>query len=192
MDRGARFFWTLVAGLAAASGYFAVGVERQRAEARQTSVPLQTGDVVRLERVIDGDTVLVKSEAGQETTVRLLGIKAFEATPEREPVARFGKGAIDAIRELTHDVPLRVMVDTTGQDRHGRTLATLYAGDRDLGLALVQRGLAMVYTVYPFPAMPYYSQAQQNARDKQLGLWGDAAALLRADALAAEWRRRTE
>jgi endonuclease YncB( thermonuclease family) len=181
-----------VAGLAAASAYFAVGVERQRVQARQASAPLRTGDVVRLDRVIDGDTVIVKNDGGSVTTIRLLGIKAFEAMPERDPTARFGQGAVQAIQELAKDAPLRVMVDATAEDKHGRTLATLYAGDRDLGLVLVQRGLALVYTVYPFPAMPYYSQAQENARAAQLGIWGDGAARLRAEALAAEWRRRTE
>lgn len=158
----------------------------------KVAVPLQTGDIVQLDGVVDGDTLSVKSSAGDDTQVRLLGIKAFEAVPERDPMSRFGRAAVDAHNQLIGDAPLRVLVHTTAQDKHGRTIATLYVGETDVGLALVQKGLAMVYTVYPFPGMPYYLEQQARARAEKKGIWADAAAVARADALGQEWRRRTE
>lgn len=155
-------------------------------------MPLQTGDVVQLDGVVDGDTLSVKSSTGDNTHVRLLGIKAFEAVPERDPMSRFGRAAIDAHNRLIDDAPLRVLVHTTPQDKHGRTIATLYVGETDVGLSLVQQGLAMVYTVYPFPGMPYYLEQQAKARAEKKGFWADAPAVARADQLAAEWRRRNE
>jgi len=192
VDRGARFFWTLVVGLGAASGYFATGVQAQRAEAKQTVASIETGDVVQLVRVIDGDTITVKDDTGLEAQVRLLGIKTFEQIPERDPVARFGKGAVESLEQKTKDAPLRVLLNTPPQDRHGRYLATLYVGDSDLGLVLVQQGLAMVYTVYPFPSMGYYIQEQTKARTDRRGIWGDDVAARRADALAQDWRKQSE
>lgn len=192
MDRGTRFFWVLVAGLGAASGYFSVGVSAQRAEAKQATAPLETGAMVQLVRVIDGDTVMVKDDSGLEATVRVLGIKCFEQIPERDPVARFGKASVDEVSRIASEAPLRVLLNTPPQDRHGRYIATLYAGDTDLGLALVQRGLAMVYTVYPFSSMGYYIQEQTKARTDRRGLWSDPVVTQRADALAQEWRKKSE
>jgi micrococcal nuclease len=190
VDRGARVFWTLVTVLAGASVFFAVGAVRRQQELKHSDVELHTGDVVELVRAIDGDTVVVRDGAGNEVTVRILGIKAFEPQPERDEVARFGRSAMDAIQELAKNQSLRLMVHSTPQDTHGRTLATLYAGDADVGLELVKRGLGMVYTPYPFPALSVYLSAQAEARGAHRGLWSDPAAANRAAALAHEWGSR--
>jgi micrococcal nuclease len=191
VDRGAKIFWGLVVVLAGASTFFGVGAVREHQSLAHATVELQTGDVVHLARSVDGDTIVVKSEQGSEVEVRILGIKAFEPQPERDPTSRFGRDATAAIEELSQKEGLRVMIHTTPKDSHGRTLATLFAGNADLGLELVKRGLVMVYTPYPFPAMSVYLQAQSEARSARRGLWGDQAASDRADAFAHEWGNRS-
>ena len=65
----------------------------------------------------------------------------------------------------------------------------LFAGTEDVGLWMVSKGHAVVYTVYPFANMSAYLQAQQKARQQRLGLWASASAGNQADALAREWAR---
>jgi endonuclease YncB( thermonuclease family) len=90
------------------------------------------------------------------------------------------------------DRPVRVVLNATPKDRHGRFLATLYADDQDVGLGLVRQGLALVYTVYPFPAMQFYLQEQDLARAGRRGLWASEEVSDRALALSREWQRQTQ
>ncbi|WP_438025869.1 hypothetical protein [Sorangium sp. So ce233] len=46
----------------------------------------------------------------------------------------------------------------------------------------------LAYTAYPFPALPMYLQAQEQARAERAGLWSNPEVVARADALLAEWR----
>jgi micrococcal nuclease len=124
--------------------------------------------------------------------VRLLGIKSFPVQPERDPVARFGKAAVDELRRMTENQPLRVLLHDPPKDRHGRTLAELFVGQSDVGLELVKRGHALVYTVHPFPSMPLYQEEQEEARAERRGLWANDHAVRQADLMIAQWGRATE
>ena len=192
MDRGIRVFWFLIVVLSGATAFFVAGVLRQRSEIRKDELALQTGDVISLSKVVDGDSVVVKNEAGSEAPVRLLGIKTFEQEPARDITARYGRDAVQAIGEIVGNEPVRVLVHSTPKDKHGRTIATLFVGDDDVGLALVSRGLAMVYTVYPFPAMQLYLQEQTKAQTEKKGIWADPEVSARAGALAREWRKQSQ
>ena len=190
VDRRAYIFWIIIGLLLAASAFFARGVAQQRAELVDTdAASLSSGQVVELFRVVDGDTVIVRTKKGDKVVVRLLGIKAFEHHSSKDPAAPVGKEAVRALEEVGKAHPLRVMLGPTPQDRHGRTIATLI-GQTDVGLALVRRGLALVYSVYPYPALPLYLEAQGEARSRKVGLWGDAALVRRADALEKRWAAR--
>ena len=105
-------------------------------------------------------------------------------------IAVYGRAAEDALRRLVGDRPLRVLLNTPPRDRHGRTIATLYAGEQDIGMALISEGHALVYSVYPFASMPVYLQAQVQARSKSLGLWGNPDVSTKAEALINEWARQ--
>jgi micrococcal nuclease len=192
VDRGARIFWLLVVVLSGASLFFISGVIKQTSEAKQDGLSLQSGDTVRLAAVVDGDSVVVKNEAGSTAPVRILGIKAFGPTPERDVTARYGKDAMAAITEVAGQEPIRVLVHTTPKDKSGRTLATLYIGTDDVGMTLVSRGLALVYTQYPFPSMAIYLQEQNKAQADRRGFWADPEVAQRAIALQREWRSKAE
>lgn len=189
MERSTRFFWALVALLLGASVFYGAEAWRFNAANAQRDAVLASGDVVTLETVLDGDTLVVAKEGAGKTTVRLLGIKSFEAKQAKDDAALHGRQAEEALRRLATGQPLRVLLNAPPKDRHGRTLAALFVGGDDIGLALVARGHALVYTVYPFPQMQAYLAAQAQARGQRLGLWGDPAVVERAEGLIREWAR---
>lgn len=129
----------------------------------------------RVQRVIDGDTVEVRRD-GQVETVRIAGIDA----PERgQPGGDAARLALEAILGGGE-----VEVLASGRDRHGRTIARIERGGRDVGRLLVQAGHAWQFTRYDDSAG--LRQAEQFARANGLGLWADP------DALAPWlWRRQS-
>jgi endonuclease YncB( thermonuclease family) len=188
MSRGTRIYWLLIALLLGLGASFAVGAERRKRELTGTpEATLVDGELVRLGRVVDGDSVVVRKADASEVPVRLLGVKAFAPQASRDPTERFGRAAVDELGRLFSDKPVRVALHTTPKDRHGRTLATLFVEGRDVGLGLVESGLALVYTVYPFPAMSVYLREQQAARAGSRGLWGDREVARRAELLERAW-----
>ena len=189
MERATFAFWLLVALLLGGATFYGFEAWRWQAAAQPRDAALASGDLVTLKSVLDGDTVVVTKDADGLATVRLLGVKAFESKAAKDDTAVHGRSAEEALRRLAADQPLRVLLNNPPKDRHGRTLATLYAGGDDLGLALVARGHALVYTVYPFAQMQAYLQAQQQARTQRLGLWADPAVVERAEALIRDWAR---
>lgn len=190
MDRGTWLFWSIIAVLVGSSVFFALGVERQRREGRSAEVSLESGEVVSLEQVVDGDTLLVRTAAGAQVSVRLLGVKAFDTKIEKDVTKTYGQAAIDALRRWLEGKPARVLLHATPKDKYGRSIATLFVDERDVGLELLKEGLALAYTVYPFAAMPMYLKEQEVARADRRGLWSNPEAVQRADALSAEWRRQ--
>lgn len=187
MERATAAFWLLVAALLGASVFYGSEVWRFRAAAKEAT--LASGDVVQLQSVVDGDTLVVTKEGQGNATVRLLGIKTFDAKLGKDETAVYGRAAEEAVKRLAAEQPLRVLLNNPPKDRHGRTLASLYAGGDDIGFVLVARGHALAYTEFPFPNLQTYLQAQRAAREQRLGLWADAAMAERADALAREWAK---
>ena len=184
-------FWLLVASLLGAAGYFGFNAEARRRQVQQSAAAVQDDEVVALATVVDGDTVVVKKQDGATVAIRLLGIKAFDPQREKDAASRFGKAATDALGELMDDKPVRVALARTPTDQHGRTLAELYSDGQNVGLTLVERGLVVVYTLYPFEVMQDYLQRQAVARAQRRGLWRDPGVAERADLLEREWRRQT-
>ena len=186
MNRNAAY-WLLVSILLVASAAFGSSALARKAAVAKPGVTVETGALVRLEKPVDGDTLLVK--VGDDTaTLRLVGVKTFDQDATKDAFSGYGREAVNAINVIAQDKPLRVLGNVPAKDKHGRILATLFVDDEDLGLALVRRGVAMVYTAFPFPSMPSYLREQEIARAERKGLWGDPAAVKRADLLARQWR----
>lgn len=190
MERGTKTFWALIVALASASIFFGVSAERAKTSARHEAL-LSDGELVRVTRVIDGDTVVVQTDGNESAAVRLVGVKSFDATQKFDDASRFGALAIDELRHAAEDGPVRVVLNRPPQDKHGRTLAHLYAGENDLGLQLIKKGLALTYTVYPFPSMALYAEEQARAQAERRGLWGDPRVATRAELLERQWRRES-
>lgn len=88
-------------------------------------------------RVIDGDTVVLRSE-----TIRLLDIDAPETFRHHCPnELKRGLEAKASLQRLLTGA--RITIDRHGTDRYRRTLAHIAIGDDDLGAAMLRSGHAI-------------------------------------------------
>jgi micrococcal nuclease len=133
-----------------------------------------------VERVIDGDTIRVRSRGFQDT-VRLIGIDTPETRHPGRPVECFGpQASARAARLLPPGRAVVLRADPTQdvRDRYGRLLAHVYTGGRagaaSVNRALVASGHARVY-VYGgvrFRHAAAFEAAERAARRAGRGLWG--------------------
>jgi endonuclease YncB( thermonuclease family) len=191
-DLQTTLFWGCIAFLLSVSLFYGINADRMRRSMFGSEGKVNSGDVVTLGRVIDGDSVTVAQEGQKPAVVRILGIKTFEAGIEKDVVALYGQAAVDTLDRLMAKRSVRVLLHATPKDRFGRYIAMLYVDDQDIGLRLIKEGLALVYTVYPFPALSFYLQEQELARAGRRGLWANAEVTSRALALIREWQGRSQ
>ena len=185
-----KLFWLMIGTLLASSSYFGLNAEARRREVQRFETSLEDGANVTLVSVIDGDTVVVRDEEGGSVAVRFLGVKSFDPTRDKLAESRFGRNAMDAITELLRDRTAVVELNDPPKDKYGRTLARLSVDGQDVGLSLVQRGLVLVYTAFPFAHMGEYLHEQERARAGRVGLWMNPEIARQADLLDREWRRQ--
>lgn len=156
------------------------------ADAPRSSEPApgQSEGVIRarVERVVDGDTLRVRTEAGRSERVRLIGIDAPELSPTRTGSAQCGgaEAFADLATRLRRGTPVELTVDRTQdrRDRFGRLLAyAAVPGDRiTLQEQLLLDGWARVY-VYdrdrPFARVRRFRDAAEQAQRAGVGVWDE-------------------
>ena len=149
MDPGA--FMLMVAGIGlAALMFFVMAVVTVRSYMGQDE-STTGGTPARVVHVIDGDTLVVEREAGEDERVRVLGIDAPEVAREGEPGERCAAEATALTEELTAGGDVTIIPDPSQAetDRYGRTLAYVEVDGEDVGAALLEAGLAEVYRAAP-------------------------------------------
>jgi endonuclease YncB( thermonuclease family) len=113
--------------------------------------------------VIDGDTIDVLDSSKQQHRIRFDGID----TPERgQPFSSRAKSTLSALV-----FGKTVRVDTEGTDKYGRTIGRVYVDGRDVGLAMLEAGVAWHYTKYD--QSKAYADGEKAAKDAGRGLWSD-------------------
>lgn len=112
-------------------------------------------------KVADGDSFTCRMKSGKKQFIRMSGIDAPEITQA------YGKNARNALK--TALLGKKVRLENISQDRYGRTLATVYLGNKDQNLQMVKQGNAWVYRRYNKNL--HYIQAEEIAREQRLGLW---------------------
>jgi micrococcal nuclease len=145
------------------------------APASTTAAPepagLPAGRDTVLERVVDGDTIVV---SGGER-VRLIGIDTPETVDPRRPVQCFGREASAHMAELLPPgTAVRLVADVEATDRYGRTLSYVYrAGDGlFVNAAMVEAGFAVTATYPPNVAhADDLAALAREAREAGRGLW---------------------
>lgn len=192
LDRASGIFWGSVIILFGLAAFYGISAKKEIDKVRGAEGKIESGSIVKLVRIVDGDTIVVAQEGHNPASVRILGIKSFDAKIEKDIVTPYSQAAIDTLDRLMSNKPVRVMLHTTTKDRYGRYIAAFYVDDHDIGLKLVNEGLVMVYTVYPFAAMSLYLQEQEVSRAARRGLWANKDVSSRALALIREWQRKTE
>lgn len=116
-------------------------------EAPRASEAVSDPATVKVEYVIDGDTIIVDDD-GEEQRVRFLGIDAPEiAHDDGEADEPCGAEAREKVEELTAggSVELRSDDGQPEEDRYGRRLAYVEAGGKDLSAELLAAGLAEIF-----------------------------------------------
>lgn len=121
----------------------------------------RSGDAVR---VIDGDSLSIGT-----TRIRLEGVDA----PELDQLCwrdgapwQCGQRSHAELKNLVQDREVRC--NPTGKDRYGRVLAKCYVGNTEIQQWMVSSGWAVAYSEYSSE----YVEAERNARDARLGIWG--------------------
>jgi micrococcal nuclease len=139
---------------------------------------LSTGRRVIVERVIDGDTVVV---SGGER-VRLLTVDAPELrsqtkVDDADPCAEQSRDDLAVLLPPGTEVILNGLKGEPDTDRFERTLANLYLptdGGQllNVSLVLVGQGDARVYIDYPTADSDDALRLEESARARTLGVWG--------------------
>jgi micrococcal nuclease len=131
-------------------------------------------DMYRVERVVDGDTIVVAHDGVLEK-VRLLGINTPETVDPRKKVECFGKQASEKTKELVLGKEVTIEFDQTQgmRDKYDRLLAYVTTSDGIfVNNYLVASGYAYEYTYnIPYIHQAEFKKAQHDAQALGLGLW---------------------
>jgi micrococcal nuclease len=134
------------------------------------TAPAGTGEGVLVERVVDGDTLVI---SGGER-VRLIGVDTPETKHPNKPPEPFGSDACEFTRRMVEGKRVQVEYDPGEKtDRYGRTLAYVYIDGHMLNEQLLIEGLARALTNYPFSAAmkDRFRAAEAAARLQRRGIW---------------------
>ena len=116
----------------------------------QLTAILSTSETAVVERIIDGDTIVI---AENKTSVRLLGIN----TPERGE--NYYKEAKEFLGDLALNKTINLEYGKDKTDLYGRTLAYIYIGNENLNLELIEQGFANFY--FPSGKDKHYNEFKQ-------------------------------
>ena len=156
------------------------------------SLPALAGTLVgKVVHVADGDTVTVLDAQRQQHRVRLIGIDAPEKGQD------FGQRSKENLIRIAAGRQAEVVFSK--RDRYGRIVGKVLVAPEgcvgacpkgDAGLRQIEAGMAWHYKQYAneqtIEDQRRYAEAEENARAKRLGLWGDT----RMPVPPWEWRRQ--
>ncbi len=134
----------------------------------KTGVDLVEGKVVKVE---NGDTITVQASGQSEYLIKL---QAIDAPDVGQPYYEYSKNSLS---RLIRGKDVRVVVHATGPT--GVLVGTVYRKGRDIGLSLLERGLAWHYKRFPYQqaaaSRKAYSDAQNIASAAGLGIWAEGS-----------------
>ena len=147
----------------------ALGAALWTADERSTRSRLLAEGEYPIERVVDGDTLLLASGP----TVRLIGVNTPETVKPDHPIEPFGPEASQFTRAFLSAGQVRLTFDRERLDRYGRQLAYAWVGERMLNEELLRAGLARYEPQFHYSAAvkQRFRQAEQEARQQQKGIW---------------------
>lgn len=149
-------------------------VQWWRLDLSEPLVERPSDGVYQVERVIDGDTLLLTNRQ----RVRLQGIDTPETVRPDHPVERWGPEAGAFTRRFVADAgdEVRLSFGAERIDRYGRWLAFVWHGERLLNEQLVREGLAEARLGYRYAGRMKrrLREAQEWARVNGRGLWAKA------------------
>jgi endonuclease YncB( thermonuclease family) len=135
----------------------------------------QSPQTVTVERVVDGDTIEVDPAVGGTQDVRLLGVDTPETVDPNEPVEPYGPEASAFTNQQLEGERVTLIFDQEKTDQYGRALAYVRISGQGetFNETLLRQGYAQLYIVPPNDRYEArFSQAQDQARQAQRGIWG--------------------
>ncbi|MBN1230423.1 MAG: thermonuclease family protein [Anaerolineales bacterium] len=128
-------------------------------------IPASEQEIGFVTYVYDGDTIEVVID-NEMYRVRYIGID----TPERDEY--FYQDSKDVNEQMVYHKNIVLIKDVSETDQYGRLLRYIFVGKQFVNYDLVSQGYATAVTFPPDVACyQTFQQAEQNARDAQLGLW---------------------
>ncbi|MBW3608599.1 MAG: thermonuclease family protein [Actinobacteria bacterium] len=131
------------------------------------------GDVGRVVKVVDGDTIHVQVGPAREK-VRYIGVDTPETKDPRKPVQCFGEKAPKLNERLVGDELVRLVRDVEERDRYGRLLAYVHRMRDGLfvNAELARLGYAQPLTIAPNVRFAdRFAALARQAREEGRGLW---------------------
>lgn len=128
---------------------------------------------VTLAKCTDGDTAHFLVD-GSDTTVRFLAIDTPEYTKEKEPYGKEASEFTCSALKQADQIELEYDEGSDLSDKYGRQLAWIFVDGKLLQRELVANGLAEVKYIYgDYAYTEELYQAQEQAQQAQVGIWGD-------------------
>jgi len=142
----------------------------------QAKDPLRTIEGV-VAKVSDGDTIHLKDGLGTKVKVRLYGIDAAETEKSNKKTGRiskpgqpYGEEAFQALKSMIYRK--QVKLEIMAIDQYKRSVGIVWLNGKNINQEMVAKGWAWAYRQYlDRPHASEYIQAEEQARDKRLGLW---------------------
>ena len=123
-------------------------------------------------RVVDGDTVEVALDGGEED-VRYIGVDTPETVKPGTPVQCFGHRASDFNHRLAEHRQARLVFGVERRDIYGRLLAYVYIDHRFINAELVRKGFARTLAIAPNTRYEgLFGRLELHAARLGRGLWG--------------------
>lgn len=137
--------------------------------------PAPTEGRYRVQRVVDGDTLLLESG----TRVRLQGIDAPETVKPNHPVEPWGAEAAEFTKTFVANAQgvVHLRFGKERIDRYGRSLAFVWHNDLLLNEELVRSGLASARLGYRYSGTMKnrLQAAEQEAKLHARGIWSPSS-----------------
>lgn len=130
-------------------------------------------------KVLDGDT-LVANVAGNEVTIRLIGIDTPEVVDPRKPIQCYGQEASARAKEMLSNQKIYLEKEKSKDkenkqyDIYGRVLAYVHFSDGSLyNQYMIENGFAKEYTFNSekYKYQKEFRDAQKVAKKNKIGLW---------------------
>lgn len=131
-------------------------------------------DQATIKRVIDGDTVVVTLENGQEETIRLLLIDTPESVHPTKEKELFGEEASEyATSILRKGDVITLEIGEVERDKYDRLLAYIWIDDVNFNQLMIEKGYARVAYVFE-PNTKYlreFKRAEKRAVKQGENIW---------------------
>jgi endonuclease YncB( thermonuclease family) len=159
-------------------------LEESNAVFQRLSAPENNGQVFKVLKVFDGDTIQVKG-LGLIFKIRLVGIDSPETGYKGQAGQPFGQKAKQHLATLLNNK--NIFVKSYGIGGYNRQLAEVFVAGRNINLEMIRAGLAEVYPGRRPKTLDskLYLAEESKARRSKRGMWIQGRAYKRP----RQWRK---